>query len=250
MKQKQDRKRRFSLRRSDKVILGVLSFMALIMLVLTMLRNNGLYLIEGNYYLLIPVLMILVALGWGTYMLFRRLASRGARMAVALAGTLVIMLLLSQGTNYISYYTAIAIPQYYKEFTSSDGAHTAVLMRILDVTDEYSKARMDERRDARLAEEAAQAAEAIESAGTVETPEDDAAEEEYAESDFGYVYMAYPKALLGLFYRADADVEGAVYETYGAEGRLKYEWLDEGSAFRLFISDPGPGEGGEWILRF
>lgn len=250
MKQKQDGKRRFSLRRSDKVILGVLSFMALILLVLTILKNNGLRLIQGEYELFLPMLMLLLVLGWGTYALFRRLASRGARMAVALVGALVIMLLLSRAMTYISYIVAVGIPQYYKEFKSPNGANTAVLMRVLDASDEHCKERMDERRQARLAEEAAQAAEAEGSAGTAETSGDDASEEEYVESDFGYVYMAYPKALLGLFYRADADVEGAVYETYGAEGRLKYEWLDGGSAFRLFISDPGPGEGGEWILRF
>ena len=246
MKQKQERKRRFSLRSADKIILGALSFMALIMFVLTILRKNGLCLIQGEYELFLPVLMLLIVLGWGTWALFRRLSGRGARMAVALGGALVIMLLLSQAMNYISYIVAVSIPQYYKEFTSPDGAHTAVLMRVLDVSQE----RMDARRDARLAVAAAGAFDAVDPAEDAEASEADAAEEEYAESDFGYSYMVYPKALLGLFYRADADVEGAVYETYGAEGRLRYEWLDDGSAFRLFISDPGPGEGGEWILRF
>ena len=230
MSQNREKRKLVRLSMPSKVILGVLAVMAVILLALTIMRNNGLHLIQGEYYLIGPLLMILLLLGWGTYGLFKRFSGRGARMAIALAGSLVVLLLLNYAMNYISYFVTVAIPQRYAEIKSPDGQHTVVLMRTLDPTQE----RTDERRAARVA---------------ADDPEADPSGADYAETDFCYRYVAYPKGPLGLFFRSDADVEGEVFEAYGAEGRLKYDWPDE-NTFRLWITEPGIGEGGEWLLRF
>ena len=109
-----------------------------------------------------------------------------------------------------------------------------MILRVLDA----DEGRMNARRAARLAGD----------------PDADPETAEYVESDYGYSYMVYPRAFLGLFFRYDANVEegSGVYETYGAEGRLKYEWLDDGNTFRLRMPEDvaGPCESGEWVLHF
>ena len=109
MQKDQGARRRFRLRKADRIILAVLAIISTLMIALIILRNNGLYLVHGEYYVLGPLVMLVVVMGWGVYALFRRLTGRTARMVVAMVGALVIMMVLSTIMNFVSAYISLAV---------------------------------------------------------------------------------------------------------------------------------------------
>lgn len=86
-----------------------------------------------------------------------------------------------------------------------------------------------------------------------ETASPEATEEEELSSEnmigmYGYVYTAYP-SVMGIFYRPDADTEGAIYRGYSSESRILYEWTDDGDTIRIYLEDAEPGDSGEIIVH-
>ena len=65
--------RRFSMRRSDKIVLAVLGVLVLLIIALNILQRCGLSLVNGALMLYLPVLTLLTLVGWGGYVLFRRI---------------------------------------------------------------------------------------------------------------------------------------------------------------------------------
>lgn len=86
-----------------------------------------------------------------------------------------------------------------------------------------------------------------------ETASPEATEEEELSSEnmigmYGYVYTAYT-SVMGIFYRPDADTEGAIYRGYSSESRILYEWTDDGDTIRIYLEDAEPGDSGEIIVH-
>ena len=233
--------RRFSLRRSDKIVLAVLGVLVLLTIALNIMQRCGLSIVNGALMLYLPVLTLLILVGWGGYVLFRRIPNRTVKLVVGglLGLTLLVVVLL--GFTYVSFIASIGTPHKYRTMVSPSGEHRLVVLRTLDP----DEARIEQRKAARLAAD----------------PEGDP---EITAADWGYVYRAYPEALFGLFYRSDADVEGEVYLTYrdgiapvtaeGEEpepiGTMMLEWLENDTVAHFYVENAGVAEGGECTVRF
>lgn len=233
-------RRRLSLQTSDKVILGALGVLLLLIIALGIFQRCGLTPVKGELLLYLPVLTLFLLVGWGVYALIRRIKSRTVKLLVGGGAAILLLLVLVVAFTYISYIGFYVIPQRYTAMTSPSGAHRLLVMRTFD-TDEQ---RIQTRKAARLEENP------------------DSGEENSVE-DWGYVYRAYPQ-VLGIFYRSNADVEGEVYlnidgipgdseSTETSEqtrGTLMVEWLEEEKVAHFFVENPGAAEGGECTLRF
>ena len=183
--------RRFELRQSDKIVLGIIAVLIALIVVLNILQNAGLALIHGELMLYLPMLALFVLVGWGGYVLLRRIGNRTVRLVVTVVLGFVLLLALMVAYTYVGFIANISIPQRYRTMKSPSGAHTLVVLRRLDPDEE----RIEQRKAARLAVD----------------PDGDP---EVTVADWGVLYKAYPNGPLGLFYRSNADVEGEVYLTY------------------------------------
>ena len=244
---KEAEKRRFELRHTDKIILGIIAVMVVAIVVLNILQRCGQTLINGALMLFLPTLMLFVLVGWIGYVLIRHIPGRTARIVVGSIGGVVLVIALLLVFTYVSFFASFSVPREYATLRSPSGEHTLVVLRALDSDEE----RIDQRVAARLAAD----------------PE---GSEEVTAEDWGYVYKAYPLGLLGMFYKSNANVEGEVYLSYreaapaAAEegqsedeapdtapiGVMMLEWLDDESTAHFFVQDPGVAEGGECYVRF
>ena len=240
-----EKRRRFALRQSDKIILGIIGVMVVAIIALTILQQAGLWLINGALMLYLPVMALIALVGWGGYALVRRIRKNGLRYVAIAALATLIMVVLVLAFTYVGFIATITVPQRYTTVRSPSGKHTLVVMRALDP----DEGRISQRHDARM--EVA--------------PDSDPG---VTVTDWGYVYRAYPQALLGLFYRQNADVEGEVYLAYGdgaipfteeeaaaaaarmQRGTLMMDWDDDEQTAHFYAENPGPGEGGDCYVRF
>lgn len=240
MKAEKTGRRRWSPGMPDKVFMGALGALIVLIVVLSILQRCGLTPVKGEIMLYLPLLAMFVLVGWGVYALVRRIKNRTVRLLVGGGVAMVLVLVLVIGFTYISYMGFYVIPQRYTALTSPSGAHKLLVMRTFDTDEERVQARKAARLEA--------------------NPDD--GEEERIE-DWGYLYRAYPPAL-GLFYRSNANVEGevclaindypAATEAAEAEkpahGTLMVEWLDDEATAHLFVADPGVADGGDCYVRF
>ena len=243
MKEANTAKRRFELRSSDKIVLGIIAVMIVLIIALNIMQSNGLSLINGALMLYLPVLSMFVQVGWVAYALIRRISRGTVKLIVGCLVGFAMFLVLMLGFTYVSFLANVTIPRQYTKLKSPSGEHTLVVLRILDPNEE----RIEQRKAARLAA-------------------DPDGNQEIIAADWGYIYRAYPQGFLGLFYRSNADVEGEVYLTYRdgiahiaeegetAEpepiGAMMLEWLDDGNTAHFYVDNPGVAEGGECFVRF
>lgn len=270
-----------ALRRSDKIILGIIAAMVAATVILNVLSRCGLTLINEPVMLFLPIVALLALIGWGAFALIRRIKSRGVKIAVGGFAVLAMLVLVTLGFTYLSFVTYTAMPHAYKTLTDSDGKHPLVVMWQFDSDAERNETSVADRKAARL--------EAY--------PDSDP---ETLADDVTVAFTAYPKALLGLFYRSDADVEGKVFlaytgniaamnviepaatenaaageaaesteasaETESTEaepeaeaepqviqtphGTMMMEWLEDNTVAHFYVKDPGTAEGGECFVRF
>ena len=243
MNQEQTAKKRFTLGTVDKVLLGILALLAVAIIALSILQRLGLSLVNGALMLQLPIMAVVVMLSWGGYALVRRINNRTVKTVVGSVSVLLLVVALALVSSYISFMTALTVPQRYATLQSPVGKKQVVVLRVID----SDESRLEERRSARLAAD----------------PEGDP---EFILQDWGYVYKAWPKAW-GPFYRSNADVEGEIYLAYeapaapateeGAEqkyqpvrGTLMVEWLNDEASAHFYVKDPGVAEGGECTVNF
>ncbi len=233
--------RRFSLRRSDKIVLAVIGALLVLTVALNIMQRCGLSPVNGALMLYLPVLTLLALVGWGGYALFRRISNRTVRIVVGCVFGLVLLVVVLLGFTYVSFIASIGTPHKYRTLVSPSGEHRLVVLRTLDPDD----GRIEQRKAARLSAD----------------PDGDP---EVTAADWGYVYRAYPEVLFGLFYRSDADVEGEVYLTYrdgivpatdAGEtpepiGTMMLEWLEDDTVAHFYVENAGVAEGGECTVRF
>lgn len=184
-----------ALRRSDKIILGIVAAMVVATVALNLLKRFGLTLINEPIMLFLPIAALLVLVGWGAFALIRRIQSRGVKVAVGGFAVLALIVLVTLGFTYLSFVTYTAMPHAYKTLTDPDGKHPLVVMWAFDSDPERNEQSVEARKAARL--------EAY--------PDSDP---QTLADDVTVAFTAYPKALLGLFYRSSADVEGKVFLAY------------------------------------
>ena len=242
------------MRRSDKIILGVITLLAVVTVVLNVMQRFGLALINQPLMLFLPVAALLVLLAWGAYALIRRIKSWVAKIATGVVAAMVVMLLLTVGATYLSFVSYTALPHEYRTLADADGKHQMVVLWRFDDDVQRNEESIAQRKSARLA------------------AYPDSGEETLAD-DVTVVFQAYPKAL-GLFYRTNADMEGKVVLAYtgniaapdviqpaeGSDaepvtietphGTMMLEWLDDGQTAHFYVADPGTAEGGECTVRF
>lgn len=233
--------RRFSLRRSDKIVLAVIGALVVLTAALNIMQRCGLSLVNGALMLYLPVLTLLALVGWGGYVLFRRIPNRTIRLVVGCVLGIALLAVVLLGFTYVSFIASISTPHKYRTMVSPSAGRRLVVLRTLDPDEE----RIEQRKAARLAVD----------------PDGDP---EVTAADWGYVYRAYPEALFGLFYRSDADVEGEVYLTYRDGivpatdesepsepiGTMMLEWLEDDAVAHFYVENPGVAEGGECTVRF
>lgn len=216
-------KKRFQLTTADKAFLIALITLAVAMTVVGIMQRCGISLINGGLYMYGAFVGLVLMLAWGALFIFRKMKSKGARIAVGTLLVVVLFLLISICATYVSLIVSISIPKEYNMVRHGD--HELVILRGYDPDLD----RQDARKAARLAAD----------------PEGDP---EFIVDDMGYCYYAYPR-VLGFFYRSNADAEGDLYVNYEGEGQLMVEWPDENTA-HLFIDHPEANEGGDWYVRF
>lgn len=223
--EKKDKKKRFQRLGQNRTMLMVLAVLAGITIVINLLRAAGLTLIHGEYYLLLPLAILAVAVGWGVFTLIRLIRNKAVRVIVGVAAALALFILVMVGTTYLNVVISLTVPQRYATVSTQDGAHRLVVMRVMD----SDESRIEARRQARL------------SANPDGDPEE-------AMEDLGYVYTAYAPAA-GVFYRPDTLVEGEVYIGYASKATLMIDWEEDAAVGHFYVRDPEPGDGGEMRVR-
>ena len=237
-----EKKRRFSLGVADKVLLGIVGVLVVVIIVLGIIYRCGLALINGAVMMYLPLITLAVLVGWGGYALIRRIRKPVVKMVVASVAALlmlVAMVLMISYASYVAYYT---VPQKYATVKSPSGARKLVVMRGFDIDSDRS----DQRKAARL-------------------EADPEGSQTLIPDDIIMLYKAYPE-VLGILYRADADVEGEVCLAYtdnsatagedesaaetAAHGTLMVDWLDDEATAHFYAENPGVAEGGECTVRF
>ena len=273
MKSTKSEGRRFEFGPSDKILLGIAAVLLVAVIALNIMERCGLSLINGVMMLHLPVLLVIVLLGWGVYALVRRIKRSGVKIVVGGVLALVLVLVLMLSTTYINYIAPYSgIPQRFGTVQPASGGRRLVVFWRFDQEDSHT----EERRLARMEE----------------YPDDDP---KTNATDVCVAFDAYPE-VLGWFYRSNADVEGKVFLSYlggavaldeealaeaqaksseqaenaeqvGEEGQseeaakvedihllphgtLMVDWLDENQTAHFFVKDPGPGEGGECTVKF
>ena len=217
-------KRRRSLTGADRLVLILMAVLAVILAVITVLSRTGLKLIRGEFYLMLPVALLLTAIAWGVSLLFRRIRRRAIRIVAGVLLAVLAFIVVVIGISYISFLATLTVPQRYNT-VASDAGRRLVVMRMLDP----DEARIEQRRAARLAAD----------------PEGEAG---VIADDWGYVYTAYAPAA-GLFYRSDSLIEGEVHIGYASKAQLMVDWEEDGTVGRFFVKDPEAGDGGELRAR-
>ena len=225
MEEKSRQPLRVRLTRGEKISLSVQGVLVAVLILLGVLKAAGLSLIHGEYYLLLPMCLILMAVGTGLYALIRRIGRRWLRFVLALVAVAAALALTMFGVSFLSYLATATIPQKFATVTSPSGEHTLVVMRIVDLDVDH----LDVRREERLRKD----------------PESG---EEYVSEDYGYKYTAWPRAA-GIFYKNRADVEGEAVIGIASQATLMVEWPDADTA-HFFVADPEPADGGEIDVRF
>lgn len=221
MSEKKDA-RRLRLTGGDRIVAYVLLGLLVVTLAATVLNMLNLRLVAGEIYLFLPMIALLLLLGWGVSALWRRIKNKTARRIVGAVLIVVMALLLMLTMTYTSVFAGMNIPRKYA--VVSDSGHSLVVMRTLD-TDE---ARIAQRHEARLAAD----------------PDGD---QGMIAEDFGFVYTAYAPAVMGLFYKPDTLIEGEVHIGYASKAELMVEWEDDVGHF--FIKNPETGDEGEMRAR-
>lgn len=288
MNREKTEKRRFGLRRLDKIVLGIIAAMVVATIALAIMQRFGLSLINSSITLYLPVIALLALVAWAAFALIRRIKRRGVMFLVGGLTGLVFMLVLVLGLTYLNFVCYTALPHAYKTIADPSGARQLVVLWRFDDDAEHYEQTIDARKAARLAL----------------YPD---SEPGLTTDDLCVAFDAYPKAL-GIFYRSNADVEGKVYLAYtgnvapmttiesaaaetaapaateapaaeaepdeapaeavGAEpaateaagaagptvvntphGTMMLEWLDDGNTAHFYVQDAGVAEGGECTVR-
>ena len=272
------------LRRSDKIILGVISLLLLVTVVLGILDRCGISLINTPIMLFLPVMALFGLICWGAYALIRRMRSGVVKIVAGICVAMVMFLLMALAVTYLSFVTYTVMPHQYKVLADPEGKHRLVVLWRFDTDAEHNEATIEARKAARL--------EAYPESDPETTPD-----------DICVSFDAYPR-VLGMFYRSKADVEGTVSLAYtgnivpmdtlkpaaqeaaetaetaepaetaeGAasteapvsteaaepvevqvietpHGTMMLEWLDDNKTAHFYVKDPGVAEGGECTVRF
>ena len=214
--------RRPRLGRKDRIVVYLLIALMVITLLLSGLNALNLRLTAGEIYLIFPLLILLLLLGWGLSAIWRRIKNDVARKAVGAVMVLVMILLVLLTLTFTSVFAGMNIPREYA--VMSDGTHKLVVMRALDA----DEARVNARHAARLAAD----------------PEGNP---EMIADDWGFTYTAYAPAVMGLFYRPDTLIEGEVHIGYASKAELMMDWEDGVGHF--YIKNPEVGDDGEMRAR-
>lgn len=214
---------RFRLNKVDRIILIVLIALMLALAVLSIVSRFGLILIKGSLYTLGAFASLAILLGWGCYALVRIFKKRSMRMVMGTLAAVVMFLLITVGASLISVFSSISIPVEFDTIVHGD--KKVVILKGYDLDEDRMALRKEER-----------------------LKNDPTAETEETAEDYGYRYYAYPK-VMGIFYRADANVEGEIYVGQASQAQLMIEWLDENTA-HLFIENSEIGDGGDFYLRY
>ena len=223
MNEKKEAGIKLRLNKVDKVILVGLIILMLVLAVLSVMSRFGLILIKGSLYTLGAFASLAILLGWGCYALVRIFKKKSTRMIMGTLAAVVMFLLLTVGVSLISVFSSISIPVEFDTIVNGD--KKVVILKGYDL----DEARVALRKEERL-------------------KNDPEADPEDTAEDYGYHYYAYPK-VMGIFYRADADVEGEIYVGQASQAQLMIEWLDENTA-HLFLENPEIGDGGDFYLRY
>ena len=211
-------KKRFRLTGGDRIVAWLLLAMAMLTVVLTVLNALNLRLVAGELYMFLPMMVLLVLIGWGGSALWRRMKPSMLRKTVGAVLVVTMALLVMLALSFVSMVAGINVPRKYVTMTNE--GHSLVVMRALD----SDEARLNARRAARLEAD----------------PESDP---EFVAADWGYTYTAYKPALMGLFYRPNTLLEGEVHIGYASQAELMVEWEDDVGHF--FIKNPETADEGE-----
>ena len=248
-------KKRLSLSTGDRTIAIALAVLVVGMVIMGVLQKFHLCLIQGELSLFLPLLAVILLLGWGVSALVRRIRNHGVKIAVGVVLGLVVALAAMVVFSYVSFVATVSLPHAYKTVTSPSGAHKLVVMRSLDPNEDRMRTRQAARLEA-AAEAGGEAAAAEDAAEAGTTTSGEAASEagaasgdDYTVDDWGYIYTAYPRAAR-FFYRDDADVQGEAIIGYSSPATLMVEWAADESQARFYVQDPAAADGGEVIVRF
>ena len=200
----------------------IVAFLALALIVLTLalalLNALNLRLVAGELYVFLPIMLALLLVGWGLSALWRRIRPGAVRKVVAVVMVLGMALLVMVTLFLTSVFAGVNIPRKYAVMTNE--GHRLLVMRALD----GDQTRIEQRHAARLEADA------------------DSNPDLIAE-DWGYTYTAYAPAVMGIFYKPDTLLEGAVHIGYNSKAELMVEWEDDVGHF--FIKNPEIGDDGE-----
>ena len=280
-------KGRFQLMGFNKVMAVVLAVLGVLLIVIGAMDHFGLKLVYTGFSMGGAVLFLWLLMLWGAIALRRRMKRPAVRVAVTVAAAAIVLLAGVYMLRNVMMYSLL-LPHRFATVESPGGGSVVLmygwdLLPEDEAEAEEIEARMEQRRQMLLAEESAapsedgaatpapeaspapeetavpeatpQASEpAAEPEASAEASAADSAADASAElaeetmmGMYGYVYTAYPSAL-GIFYRADADVEGEIYRGYASESRILYEWTDD-ETIRIYLADAEPGDSGEIVVH-
>lgn len=220
----------------SKVMMALVLALTFVLAALCVLDRVGYSLIKTDLVLIGSGVLLLCMIVWGLIALIRKIRKNTIRIAVGTLAFMALFMLSSVVMVLISYFGEMWLPSKYSVITSESGKDV-VVMKLLD-TGIYdgdngvaAEKRMMERREFILSQPDAEPV----------------ADDEMPAGAYGYVYRAYPR-VLGVFYKAKADCEGAIFRGMESESTMRYEWREDGS-LRLYLENAEVGDSGEIILR-
>ena len=210
---------------ADRMVLKVLLVLAALTGAVYLLSMAGLKLVEGALYVFLPLMLIITLVGWGLSAIARRFQKPVARRVAIGVAVVIMMGLAMLAVQYGAFLAGLSVPSKYAVMTAPGGSQL-IVMRVLDPSPE----RIEARRADRLAAD----------------PDGDP---EYTAADWGYTYTAYGLGPLGLFYRSDTLIDGAVNIGYASAGELMLEWEVDETVGHFYVRNPDVNDCGEMRAR-
>lgn len=243
----------------SKIMMLVLSLVALVLVILTFVDMAGYHLLASEVIPMGCVAEVILLLAWAAMAIYRRRRTDRSKRIALLVSAMIIMMLGLFLSSYIMQYAQVLLPTKYAVIKSPTGEKVAILSMVDNGFggNEDTLAMLTRMQQRQLYRDSLASGEPMAEMPSVPAgvPVDENGEIVYDESGiltysldsydyetYGYIYAAYP--IRGLFfYTSNVPSEGLVYRGVESSAKLLSDWVDD-NTLSLYLENPEPGDSG------